>query len=465
MVIEGELLLPILRDIAQRVRFLHAASPQVIHGDLKAQNVLVDSKFRAKVADFGLSQKKRVGATGTPYWMAPELLRGKSSNTSASDVYSFGIILCEVYSRKDPYEGEKSSEVLKLICDPKVNKRPYVPESCPTQVKNLMSDCVLGNPDQRPTFEELDVRLKRLDVANIEPVKVHISHRIKERKSKRTDELLFDVFPRHIAEALRDGRKVEPETREIVTIFFSDIVGFTEISSNLPPLKISDMLDRLYNTFDSLSRKYDVFKVETIGDAYMAVTNLVKDQPDHTKRIAEFSIDAIEAAKATLIDVDDPSKGYVKIRVGFHCGPCVANVVGSRNPRYCLFGDTVNTASRMESMSHQYRIHCSKRAARLVKRQFPEVDLKKRGPVNVKGKGQMTTYWVNEVCKDFLGVSRHSNSESSTDSLLKASFASSEKISPANEIHILMKDESSKENSHTPMLEILPELTENDDKS
>ena len=120
----------------------------------------------------------------------------------------------------------------------------------------------------------------------------------------------------------------------MVTVFFSDIENYTKISSSLTPMKVSDLLGRLYTRFDNLSKKYGVKKVETIGDAYMAVTNLTEDQSsDHAKRIAEFSLAAIDAANDTLIDMDDPDRGYLRIRCGFASGPVVANVVGSLNPR------------------------------------------------------------------------------------------------------------------------------------
>ena len=135
------------------------------------------------------------------------------------------------------------------------------------------------------------------------------------------------------------------------------------------------------------------------------------DQDDtHVKRIAEFAVDAVAAAGNVLIDEDEPDLGYVHIRVGFHSGHVVSNVIGSLNPRYGLFGDTMNTASRMESNSASGMIHCSEISAKLLKEQAPDFPMRKRGRVEVKGKGRMTTYWVGVAAKrNSLGGSRRSD--------------------------------------------------------
>ncbi|CAJ1965359.1 unnamed protein product [Cylindrotheca closterium] len=394
MAINGEIVLPILRDISQGVRFLHSADPQVVHGDLKAANILVDSHFRAKVADFGLSQKKQLRGTGTPYWMAPELLRNESAQTAASDVFSFGVILVEVCSRKDPYEGEDPNTVLREIADKSIQKRPTVPASCPSQIKSMIADCLVDEADSRPTFEEIDTRLKRID-----PAAADTSTLANSKTTKRVDSGVgfHDSFPSHIAEALQDGRKTEPEHRDCVTIFFSDIVDFDKIASEFASHKVVDLLDRLHSKLDALAKDHDVFEVETIGDTFMAVTNLVKDQHTfHAKRIADFSIAAIAAAKTTLIDKDDERKGFVSIRCGFHSGPVVADVVGIKSPRYCLLGDTVNMARMMESKSLANRIQCSVASVKLLKQQYPSLKLLSRGMIPIKGKGVMDTYWVGE---------------------------------------------------------------------
>ena len=167
--------------------------------------------------------------------------------------------------------------------------------------------------------------MKRIDAEGADPAR--------PRKANAASISLFDIFPRHIAEALRDGRPVKAEQKDCVTIFFSDIVGFTMVSSELPPQKVASLLDRLYTKLDKLWETHDVFKVETIGDAYMAVSNIVKDQKDdHCKRIAEFTIEAILAANETYIDLEEKGNGCVNIRVGFHAGPVVADVSLSAYP-------------------------------------------------------------------------------------------------------------------------------------
>ncbi|CAB9502908.1 activated protein kinase catalytic subunit alpha-1 [Seminavis robusta] len=393
----GEICLQILRDVSSGIRYLHASKPPILHGDLKAKNILIDSRFRAKVGDFGLSTKQKSGISGTPYYMAPEYLRGKTDYNTSCDIYALGIILYEIYARKTPYEGENPRQVLRKVCDPRVNKRPLIPDTCPPKILEIMKKCWSQDPFFRPQAKDLDMLFMDMTMQDAEPLSVGATH---GRIDRPTGDMLYQVFPSHIADALKAGEKVEPETHDNVTIVFSDIVHFTDISASLSPLKVSNLLDRLYLSFDSLARQHKVFKVETIGDAYMGVTNLGGAmESDHVKAIAEFAMDAVEAAGLILIDEDDPKRGYVRIRVGLHTGPVVSNVIGSLNPRYGLFGDTVNVASRMESNSISRRIQCSEKSAKLLALQAPHIPLIKRGKIGVKGKGDMTTYWIGDKPK------------------------------------------------------------------
>ena len=305
----------------------------------------------------------------------------------------------ELYSRHIPYDEELSPDdvIIRRVCDPLINMRPAIPESMPPEMAALMDICTHAIAETRPTFSEIDDNLKSYKAKDVEPGKMSRGKKSWDSSPTDAEKLLLEIFPKHVAEALSKGWKVDPQHFDCVTIFFSDIVSFTKIASEMSPLKVSDMLDRLYIKFDDLSRLHDVFKVETIGDAWMGVTNLASPQPDHTKRIAAFAIDAIRAAHTTLIDESNESTGFVNIRVGFHSGPVIANVVGSRNPKYTLIGDTVNTSSRMESNSLPGRILCSDRAADLLRHQTDEFSLRSRGIVEVKGKGAMKTFWVTHA--------------------------------------------------------------------
>eukprot|EP00281_Chroomonas_sp_CCMP1168_P017967 CAMPEP_0206213586 /NCGR_PEP_ID=MMETSP0047_2-20121206/1203_1 /ASSEMBLY_ACC=CAM_ASM_000192 /TAXON_ID=195065 /ORGANISM="Chroomonas mesostigmatica_cf, Strain CCMP1168" /LENGTH=513 /DNA_ID=CAMNT_0053635749 /DNA_START=1 /DNA_END=1542 /DNA_ORIENTATION=- len=398
MRVDCNMCVQMLQQVISGMLFIHSADPPIIHTDLKASNVLVDRNFTAKISDFGLSRIKTEEsfAAGSPFWTAPEVLRGGHC-TTMSDVYSFGVLLCEVFSLEEPYEGEDPALVLEQLQDSTLDppKRPRVPEHIPKILKHIMEDSWHGDPKQRVSFAKLGEIMATVE---LDTVLASGSLGWKNPTALDYKNVFASAFPEPVLKALLAGKKIPPQSYDMVTVFFSDIAGFTSMCEKMCAVKVTNMLDRLYKKFDALALKHSVWQLETIGDAYIAVTNLVKDQSkDHCARIARFSLDAIDAANSTYIDEEDLDKGVVQIRIGFSSGPVVANIVGQTHPKYTLFGSSVNTASRMESSSLPGKAHCSEMSAQLLLLQDLSITLCPRGAREVKGRGKMRTYFIERT--------------------------------------------------------------------
>ncbi|XP_013787351.1 atrial natriuretic peptide receptor 1-like, partial [Limulus polyphemus] len=198
----------------------------------------------------------------------------------------------------------------------------------------------------------------------------------------------------YVAEQLKSGNHVRPETFECVTIYFSDIVGFTSLSAESTPMEVVNLLNDLYTCFDAIIENYDVYKVETIGDAYMVVSGLpIRNGNEHANEIARMALSLLHAIDRFTIRHRPDKK--LQLRIGIHSGSCVAGVVGLKMPRYCLFGDTVNTASRMESNGQAMKVHVSHQT-KVILDEFGTFVLSLRGDVELKGKGITRTYWLED---------------------------------------------------------------------
>ncbi|XP_076762846.1 guanylyl cyclase at 88E isoform X2 [Xylocopa sonorina] len=241
------------------------------------------------------------------------------------------------------------------------------------------------------TQQSVELKLA-LDQEQLKSKKLEESMRKLDEEMKRTDELLYQMIPKQVADRLRNGESPIDtcEMFDSVSILFSDVVTFTEICSRITPMEVVSMLNAMYSLFDTLTERNRVYKVETIGDAYMVVSGAPVKENDHADRVCDMALDMVEA----ITDLKDRSTGlHLQIRVGIHSGAVVAGIVGLKMPRYCLFGDSVNTASRMEATSQAMQIHISQSTRELLS---PSYKVKERGEIEVKGKGTMKTYWLEK---------------------------------------------------------------------
>nr|XP_005314616.2 atrial natriuretic peptide receptor 2 [Chrysemys picta bellii] len=351
-------------------------------------------------------------------WTAPELLqqgRLPPPGMQKADVYSFSIILQEIALRNGPFyiEGMDLSpkEIVQKVRN---SQKPYFRPSIDLGLHSeelavLMERCWAQEPAERPDFTQLKIFIRRFNkegstsildnlLSRMEQYANNLEKLVEERtqayleEKRKAENLLYQILPHSVAEQLKRGETVQAEAFDSVTIYFSDIVGFTALSAESTPMQVVTLLNDLYTCFDAIIDNFDVYKVETIGDAYMVVSGLpVRNGKLHANEIVRMALALLEAVKT--FKIRHRPNDQLRLRIGIHTGPVCAGVVGLKMPRYCLFGDTVNTASRMESNGQALKIHISSTTKEVLD-EFGCFELELRGDVEMKGKGKMRTYWL-----------------------------------------------------------------------
>ena len=207
------------------------------------------------------------------------------------------------------------------------------------------------------------------------------------REREKSERLLRNILPDTIAERLKNNVSTIAETYSSVSVLFADLCGFTTFSERVDASQLVDLLDDIFSAFDHLANAYGVEKIKTIGDAYMAVAGLPEARDDHAEAVAGMALGMLEAFRGVM-----RNRGLsMEVRIGIHSGPVVAGVIGKHKFSYDLWGDTVNTASRMESHGEPSRVHVSQGTYTLLQDRYRFTD---RGEMNVKGKGMQQTYFL-----------------------------------------------------------------------
>ncbi|XP_046358939.2 atrial natriuretic peptide receptor 1-like [Haliotis rufescens] len=419
----------LITDVVNGLCYIHS-SPLRHHGNVKSSNCVVDNRWVLKLTDFGMKHLRRPSEYQLfqgQFWTAPEVLRSKDpmapTQLQKADVYSFGVIMYEILQRCPPYDTDEYTpeEIIENLTQPRNplfrpdtgNHLQNEPESSledvPESAVVLMKSCWGEVPDTRPSCTSIKQTLfslnkgRKLNIVDnmilmLEKYANNLEEIIEQRTSdlveerKKSDTLLFRMLPVSIAEKLKRGCKVEAEIFESVTVYFSDIVGFTDLSARSTPIQVVDLLNDLYTMFDTNISHHNVYKVETIGDAYMVVSGLPdRNGNRHATEIANMALDLLQSIGS--FRVSHCPEYQMKLRIGLHTGSCAAGVVGNIMPRYCLFGDTVNMAARMESNGEALKIHMSDVTARILQEK-ESYNISRRGEIEVKGKGIQTTYWL-----------------------------------------------------------------------
>ncbi len=236
------------------------------------------------------------------------------------------------------------------------------------------------------TYRLLPVEVPAFGFINVYGTDV-TAEKEQQRLARENERLLLNILPEPIARRLRDGEPLIADRFDDVTLLFADIVEFTRLSSTLTPSELVGVLNEVFSVFDGLVERYGLEKVKTIGDAYMVVGGMPERSDDHTVRVVAMALDLAECVGG----IDAARRLGIAFRIGIHCGPVVAGVIGTKKFIYDVWGDTVNLASRMESLGSPGRVQVT----RAVKERLDGVfDCEARGLIDVKGKGPTPAWFV-----------------------------------------------------------------------
>ncbi|KAK2151738.1 hypothetical protein LSH36_353g08046 [Paralvinella palmiformis] len=442
-------------DVATGMDFLH--NNGIVHGSLTSDCCLMDYRWNVKITHWEIlklyieerdNKVSRVAPlvpkditekdiqARLSMWTAPEILRCEVEEPNKkSDVYSFAIILVEIFTREDPYwelsDTMDPTEIIGAIINDDL--RPDMSTISCNQIKPIITEAWQEKSNNRPSFANLIHDMKKCRTSRksliesmMDTLEEYVSS-LEDRVQERTKELasvneslenlLYQILPSSVARRLSKGQTVEPEHFSSATIFFSDIVGFTSLCAASTPIEVVNLLNDLYTMFDSVIDSLDVYKVETIGDSYMCISGVpIRNGNSHVSNIADMALQIMKVVRSFRIR-HMPNK-KIELRAGIHTGAVVAGVVGIKMPRYCLFGDTVNTASRMESTSLPMHIQISENTHSLLE-EIGCYRFEQRGKVAVKGKGEMVTYFLQGTTQ----LSSESSSiTGSTNNVMKPTF-------------------------------------------
>ncbi|VDM05208.1 unnamed protein product [Schistocephalus solidus] len=309
------------------MKFIHSSNLRV-HGRLKSRNCVIDGRWVLKITDFGLPEiyalynHYPVVMPEDQLWTAPELLRDETAafvGTQRGDVYSFAIILHEIFFRTAPYglPDTPAEEIVDKVWAGNPLFRPEILKTdIPPAYLEIMQRAWSEKPDHRPTFDEMNEHLKLMD--HRKPYGAYTDGVIK-MQILITEFLFLSQLPSVVAESLKSGKSVAPETFDEVSIYFSDIVGFTTISALSTPLQVVGLLNDLYTMFDATIDHYDVYKVETIGDAYMVASGLpIRNGSRHAGEIAMMSLDLLSVCGT--FKIRHMPNVPLRLRIGLHTG-------------------------------------------------------------------------------------------------------------------------------------------------